>query len=130
MPPFHNVNPNLLVQSSATGEVTVNHFVPDQDDLVVRCPSDLHSVLQARCRSAADTATGFVYPRVPGTGLYADARGPESRTRRRPWAARRQRSADAPPGTGVAAGAETSTTDKPGSPRSITQVFKPWTARP
>lgn len=42
---FYNVSPSILLQSTGENEVTINRFIPGQDDLTVICNSDLRSVL-------------------------------------------------------------------------------------
>jgi hypothetical protein len=46
LPAFHNVNKNMLIQPTGQNEVTITHFLIDQDDISVVCPADLRSVLQ------------------------------------------------------------------------------------
>lgn len=46
LPVFHNINKNLLIQATGKNEVTITHFMLDQDDITVVCPADLRSVLQ------------------------------------------------------------------------------------
>ncbi|MBX3423934.1 MAG: flagellar basal body P-ring protein FlgI [Pirellulaceae bacterium] len=44
---FHNVNPSILIQPTGPQQMTVSHFIPDQQTQIVQCADDLRSVLQA-----------------------------------------------------------------------------------
>ncbi len=47
LPPFMYVNPRILLKSETREFVTINHFAPNQEDRVVRCRTDLRSLLAA-----------------------------------------------------------------------------------
>lgn len=88
LPPFHNVNPNILLQMTGPREVTITRFAPDQDDITVTCRPDLRSVLLAigqigggygdwvsfvrECQSLGFMATPVAMNPVPVTGRTFD----------------------------------------------------------
>jgi hypothetical protein len=88
LPPFHNVNPNILIQMTGPNEVTVTRFYPDQEDVAVKCRPDLRSVLQSigqvgggygdwvsfvrECQSLGFMTTPLAMNPVPATGRTFD----------------------------------------------------------
>jgi hypothetical protein len=47
LPPFMYVNSRIVLKTLDRKNVTVNHFAPNQEDRVVKCSTDLRSVLSA-----------------------------------------------------------------------------------
>jgi hypothetical protein len=88
LPAFHNVNKNLLIQASGKKEVSITHFMLDQDDISIVCPADLRSVLQGiaqvgggygdwvsfvrECQELGFISTPVAMNPVPSTGRSYD----------------------------------------------------------
>ncbi len=47
LPPFHNINPRIILKRENENTVTISHFAPNEEDRVTQCKTDLPSLLAA-----------------------------------------------------------------------------------